>query len=141
MATEIFEVALREHLLAMPAIANLIGARLFFGYEQQDNVSAPNIVCTRITGSQVVSHSGHSGQETALFQFDVRSTCQLKCLQLASYVERRLRPQFCVPEIGTDHATPCGYVERRGRLDLGRDKDTNMVRVVLDFMFLYEVQQ
>lgn len=141
MATDIFEVALREHVLGMPAIANLISDRLYVGYQQQGDVRQENIVVTRIAGTQTVSHSGHSGQETALFQFDVRSTCQLKCLQLASYIERRLRPQFCVPVIGTTHATQCGYVERRGRADMGRDKDTNMVRTMLDFFFLYEVQQ
>lgn len=141
MATDIFEVALREHLLGMPAIANIVGDRLYFGYQQQADVRLDNVVITRIAATQVVSHEGHSGQETALFQFDVRSTCQLKCLQLVSYIERRLRPQLCVPVIGTDHATQCGYVERRSRVDYGRDVKTDMVRSSVDFHFLYEVQQ
>lgn len=133
------EESIREHALAVPILANMIGTR-WYGPVMPQLAEFPCVTVSRVSGEQIMSHDGFSGLERARYQIDVRADCQLKVRQICSYIEKAFRPPVGGQIGGPNYRLNCSYIERVGVRDMGQDPVLNIAWRSLDFMFLYEVQ-
>lgn len=132
MAEDLQE-AIRLHALSKAPIAAYIDDR-WFGPTRNQGSAVPYVTCQEISNTSFDSHQGHSGVEESRFQFTLWGPCQMKLIQLASYIDRSF-DSFK----GDMNGIKIGYTKKLNRTHLGKDPGQNLYQIALDYRFLYHV--
>lgn len=135
----LIEESIREHALNDPFLANILSDR-WYGPAMPQNRVYPCVTMTGISSTPVISHDGFSGQMNARYQVDIWTECIKDCLKLAYLIEKRFRPSRVGQIGGPNYQANVGYMNMANRTDFGKDVNLKIYRVMVELVFLYEVQ-